>query len=168
MRCRAILSRSVRFRLAACAGAVGFSACGAVNTRPYLTPLPGALVDTLQVGPAVVVRQLVTQVTAEGVPIRVVAAEEGFLETRWHELESHDEEGRNAPHSRSTIRLRFFADPVAENQTQLTSEAVTLGLLDPSLSERARERLLAPDHPGSDLVRRIVAAVDTALGTAPP
>jgi hypothetical protein len=147
---------------------VALSACGAVNTRPYLTPLPGALVDTLRADPTVVVEQLATQVINEGIAIGVLGADEGFLETRWHELESPSEEGSAVWSARSTIRLRFFADPIGDRQTQLTSEAIALSVLDPSLPEREREVLVATDHPGNQLVRRIVDALRAELGDPRP
>ena len=150
------------------AGVVALSACGAVNTRPYLTPLPGALVDTLRADPTVVVEQLVTQVIDEGIAIHVVGADEGFLETRWYELESPSEEGSAVQSARSRIRLRFFADPIGDGQTQLTSEAIALSVLDPSLPEREREVLVAADHPGDQLLRRIVDAVRAELGAQRP
>ena len=143
-------------------------ACGAVNTRPYLTPLPGALIDTLQADPMVVIERIAAQVIAEGVTIRIMAADEGFLESRWQELTLSADEDAIVRDSHSTIRLRFFADPIGERQTQLTSEAVTLGVLDPSLSERERERLVTSDHPGGQLARKIVAAVAEGLGARRP
>jgi hypothetical protein len=147
---------------------IAFGACGAVNARPYLTPFPGARIDTLQADPMAVVEQIATQVIAEGVRVRIVAADEGFLETRWHELVLPGTEDASGHSSYSTIRLRFFADPIGERQTQVTSEAVTTGVLDPSLPEREREHLVPSDHPGAILVRRIVAAVAAGLGAPTP
>ncbi|MDH3455282.1 MAG: hypothetical protein OER90_00450 [Gemmatimonadota bacterium] len=165
---RARIAKRWRSQLTVWTGVIALGACGAVNTRPYLTPLPGALIDTLQTDPMVVIEQVAAQVTAEGVTIRIMAAAEGFLETRWHELALSADEDASVRDSHSTVRFRFFADPIGERQTQLTSEAVTLGLLDPSLPERERERLVPSDHPGSHLARRIVAAVAAGLGPRRP
>jgi hypothetical protein len=139
--------------------ALAASACGAVNVRPYLTPFPDALVDTVQADPSIVLQAVADQIGAQGLSIHVLALDEGFLQTRWYETVPDTAAGEHLDGLDRRVRLRFFADPIGERQTQLTSEAVTLRVIDPSLAEREREVILPPDHPGGRLIRRILEAL---------
>jgi len=133
------------------------AACAAVNTRPYLTPLPGAIADTLPVDPGLVIAFAESVVTAEGLRIRTAAADEGYLETEWHR------DGGRA----DAVRLRFFTTAIGESLTELQSEAVIQRTLDPSLPARENEAMVPEGHWGDALLRGILKAVTERLGGAP-
>ncbi|MGD8726072.1 MAG: hypothetical protein PVH40_00435 [Gemmatimonadales bacterium] len=148
-------------RLLLCLAAMGLVACGAVNTRPHLAPLPDALVDTLHVTPATVISELESLTVAEGFRIQVSAPREGYLETKWHDVASEGDR-------RTAVRFRFFASPIGEDLTELITEAVMPHTMDPSLPERENERMIPDDHPGQVLVTRVLRSLADRHGTARP
>ncbi len=143
-------------------------ACKATAVRPYITPFPDAPRDTLQADPADVIIELSGLVTAEGLQVGAVSAEEGYLETGWYDVESHSPTGSFGPDVDRYIRLRFFVDPVNPLLTLLVSEAVMRRTLDPSLSEREAETLVPPDHEGEQMLNRIRDALRNRHGGPSP
>ena len=137
------------------------AACRATAVRPYITPFPNAPTDTLQADPDDVINELAGLVTAEGLLIRMVSAEEGYLETGWYDIVSRSAAGSYGSDTDRYIRLRFFVDPVNPLLTQLVSEAVMRHTLDPSLPEREAEILVPPGHEGDQLLTRIRDALRT-------
>lgn len=154
-----------RFLVTGCALAgilAGAAACRG-GVRPYLTPLPNALVDTVAATPDAVVRELATAALGEGLRIRLSSPTEGYLETDWYDVVSQTPGGEYSGDPHRVVRLRFFADPTAENETRLVSEAVYRRTLDPSLDARTNEVMVPPGHGGDELLRRILATVRGAL-----
>lgn len=143
--------------------ALGLS-CGG-GLRPYLTPLPDAVIDTLGATPAEVIRELATLVTAEGLIIRVSSPEEGYLETDWYDAGAATSGGTPFADPRRSTLLRFFADAEGEDKTRLAAEAVVRRTLDPSVPSREGEMMAAPGHPGSEILRRVVTALDARFGS---
>jgi hypothetical protein len=133
------------------------AACGSV--RPYVRPLPGAPTDTLPVEASQLINLLGGVLVGEGLRLRVVSPEEGYLETEWYDLEQQRpvSERTRTPHT--VIRFRFFADPLSEEETVLISEGVYRLTLDPSVPEREREVLVTGDHPGQEMLERIWSTV---------
>ncbi|MGD2134639.1 MAG: hypothetical protein PVF27_00695 [Gemmatimonadales bacterium] len=146
------------------AGLAPAVACGG-GVRPYLTPLPDALVDTVPAPPDAVVRELATAVVGEGLHIRWSSPVEGYLETDWYDVASQMPGGEYATDPHQVVRLRFFADATAEDETRLVSEAVYRRTLDPSLDVRATEVMVPPGHRGDELLRRILGTLRASLGT---
>lgn len=144
------------------------AACRATAVRPYVTPLLQAPTDTVQADPAEVINELSSLITAEGLQIRMMSAEEGYLETGWHDLVSHSPVGSYGPDVDRYVRLRFFVDPVNPLLTQLVSEAVMRRTLDPSLPEREAEILVPPGHPGDRVLSRIRDALRSRYGGPTP
>jgi hypothetical protein len=137
------------------------AACKATAVRPYITPFPDAPTDTLQADPDDVIIELAALVTAEGLQVRVVSAEEGYLETGWYDVVSRTAVGSFGSDAERYIHLRFFVDPVNPLLTQLVSEALMRRTLDPSLPERQAEVLVPPGHEGDQVLTRIRHALRT-------
>jgi hypothetical protein len=133
--------------------------CGAVNARPYLTPLPEAPVDTVDTEAQDLIGELAALVTAEGLGIRLVSPSEGYLETEWYNVDSRQTVSPSAGDIQRVVLLRFFADPLGRGETRLVSEAVVVRALDPSLPRRENEMMVPPGHPGDTLLQRIRSAV---------
>ncbi len=147
---------------------LGAGACTATAVRPYITPFPLAPVDTLQADAAEVIRELTGLVTAEGLQIRTVSPEEGYLETGWYDVVLRTAARSYGADSERYVRLRFFADPTGQALTQLVSEAVVRRTLDPSVPERQAEMLAPPGHQGDQMLTRMRDALRTRYGGATP
>jgi len=137
---------------------VGAAACGG-GVRPYLTPLPGAWIDTIPRAPDAVINSLITAVTGEGLRIRLASPAEGYLETDWYDVVAQAPGGEYTSDPHRVVRMRFFADPLAADETRLASEAVYRRSIDPSLPERENEVLVPPGHQGEVLLQQILATV---------
>ena len=140
------------------------TACGAVNQRPYLQPLPGAPIDTVSTDPTVLIPEIGALVTAEGLDIRLSVPSEGYLETRWYDIDTARSVGGRTNEPHRVVRLRFFTRPIGEQLTELTSEAVIRRTLDPSLPERENEMLAPVGHPGEELLSQILAVIEERFG----
>lgn len=138
-------------------------ACGSIGARPYLTPLPDAVLDTIANGPAAVIGQIQTLAIGEGLEIRVSSPAEGYLETEWYDVDRRGSVGASLD-PRRIVRFRFFADEVGSTRTVLYSEAVTLRAIDPSVPERQNEVMVRPGHPGDQILQRILIALRSWSG----
>jgi hypothetical protein len=147
------------------AGAAVFaSACGAGGIRPSYPPLPNARVDTINAAPAAVIQELVTQVNSEQMRPEWSSPSEGYLVTQWFNVVTQESGKMDRNNLDRIIRLRFWADPIGENKTKLTSEAVMLGNTDVSKPERDRELEVPPDHAADRLRTRAIDAVIERFG----
>lgn len=137
--------------------------CGG-GLRPYLTPFPDAVIDTLDVLPADLIREIATLVTAEGLVISISSPEEGYLETDWYNVGAAASGGTPFTDPRQSTLLRFFADLSGDEQTRLAAEAVVRRTLDPSVPSRQGEMMAPPGHPGYEILHRVLAALDSRFG----
>jgi hypothetical protein len=165
------LTRPSRYRVTPLVGvagvlaALGAAACGAVGARPFFTPLPDALLDTLSADPADVITALTELVVGEGLAVRVASPAEGYLETEWYDVVDRRSTAGTGLDPRREVRLRFFADLVEEGRTQVAAEAVLRKFVDPSLASRENEVMAPPGHAGDELVRRIFSALELDVGS---
>ena len=140
------------------------TACGAVNTRPYLTPLPDAVIDTVHALPAVVISEIAALVEAEGFQVRLVTGREGFLETDWLNVATETEDDATTSPLHRRIRLRFFADAIGEGLSELAAEAVVLRTLDPSVPQRENEMMVPLGHAGRQMLQRVLDGIEERFG----
>jgi hypothetical protein len=140
------------------------AACSSSSVRPFLRPLPDALVDTLRVDPAVLTQDLAGLVAAEGFAIRWNSPPEGYLETEWFDVVERRPAGGGSVDPTRVVRLRFFADPVRQGETVLVSEAVMRRTSDPSMSDRESESMVPPGHQGDVILRRVLDSVRARYG----
>ncbi len=151
--------------LAAVAGAALLvGACAAGGIRPSYAPLPDARVDTINAAPAAVIQELVTQLNSEQMRPQWSSPTEGYLETQWFNIMTQESGKMDRANADRIVRLRFWADPVGEGKTQLTSEAVFLADPDVSHAERDREAQVPPAHAGDRLRIRAIDALVERFG----
>ena len=131
------------------------AACGSVNVRPYLTPLPSAFLDTLPAPPDALITAAERVLTMEGLRVRAASAREGYLETHWFDPTTQRSVGSTAFPVRRAVKVRVWADSVGLGRSQLTSEAVIRRAADPSLPSRETEMIVPQDHPGYALLVRV-------------
>jgi hypothetical protein len=98
-------------------------------------------------------------VTSEGLTIRWNSPVEGYLETEWYDVVARRSGGENSLDPERVVRLRFFADPLRQGETELVSEVVLRRTVDPSLPSRESETMAPPGHAGDQILRRIIDAV---------
>jgi len=166
------------------------TACASAGTvRPPFRPLYEAVVDTLQVVPALnaeseqrilrerldvldtaaieraqLIAELDQRAVAEGLEVRIASVLDGYLETRWFNVVSRRSSDADVAHPERVIRLRFWIDPVGPLGYQLTAEAVYRRVSDPSLPSRAREVMAPPGHEGEAILTRILDGVRERFG----
>ncbi len=154
-------------RVAAGAAAiVAAAACAGVGgVRPTFAPLSNAEVDTVNGNPTPVIIAVSAQVTAEGLQIAWSSPREGYLETGWYDTDARQTVAAPGPtNNTSVVRLRFWADTLLGDRTQLTAEAVYERTLDPSQPERDLEEMVPPGHPGRVLLDDIIRGVKERSG----
>lgn len=144
------------------------AACGANNVRPLYVPFMDAVVDTISAPPDVVVDSLATVVTLRGFEIARITASEGYLETKWFDLDADRSGGTYTRHPDRVIRLRFFAELGRDSSTVLRSEAAYRPRLDPSLPERQAEAMVPIDHPGDSMLQNVLDQLRPAASRVEP
>jgi hypothetical protein len=116
---------------------------------------------------------LAAAVRRTGLAVLAVAPREGYVESGWFDLDTRT--AVRPPFSRldRVVKLRFFADPVAEH-TRLFAECVVREAWDPSVPPRELERMVPAEHPGRALLDSVLTAVrahvvrDTMKAARPP
>lgn len=143
------------------------AACGGVGgIRPSFPPFQTAEIDTVAAPPSRTIGAVSAAVIAHGLSVAWAAPDEGYLETRWYDMDNRVSVSRPGPSDVTrTIRLRFWADSLANGSTLLTSEAVYLRMLDPSQPERDLEVMAPPGHPGRVILDDILTAVEKRGGS---
>jgi hypothetical protein len=147
----------------------GAAACATGGLRPRYGALPEAVVVAQIIRPpTLVIGDVEAAVRRAGLTVARYAPTEGFLETRWFDVDTRAV--TQSPYARlnQIIRLRFFADP-DQGKTRLVAEAVQMIAWDPSLPERDLERMVPTTHPGRRLLDSLLAPLrpDTATGGPP-
>lgn len=160
---RQLMKRVPRWALLGAVTAVATVGCGSIGARPYITPLPDAVLDTISAEPSAVIGQIQTMAIGEGLAIRVSSPVEGYLETEWFDVDRQGPVGGSID-PRRIVRFRFFADEMGTMGTVLYSEAVTLRSIDPSAPERQNEVMVRPGHPGDQILQRILIGLRSWAG----
>jgi hypothetical protein len=143
------------------------AACGAGGVRPGFDPFPEAQLDTVSV-PANTAASLIGELLAsEGVEIKYVRPDEGYVETRWFDVHTARTVSPARLETDSTVRLRFWINPATPTESEILGEAAKRRVMDPSLPERETEVPVPPDHSGEKLVKRILAMLRQRTGGQP-
>lgn len=145
---QALLAAAACFIAAACPHMGG--------VRPRLTPLAGSVIRTVEAGPASVTDAIVAALDSMRVPVAAQAADEGYVETRWIDPRTHVPRAPAPSNLDHTIKLRFYADPVA-GKTQLVAECVRRLYLDPSVPQRELEVVVDSASAGQVLMDSVLA-----------
>jgi hypothetical protein len=136
----------------------GLCACTSITIRPNIRPFPLAAVDTVRGNPTVVLEAARDAVVQLGMQLSRSSPQEGYLETRWFDVASHQSYGENFRPQR-LVRTRVWTDLVTPIETQVVVETVLRSTIDPSVPGREVELVTAPGTPGDSLTQ----AVRTAL-----
>lgn len=103
-------------------------------------------------------------VTDLGLPLRLADPIQGLIETDYIDIAAYDQQAIQYPTAERLVRFRIVSLPHEAGPE--TSRLTVYGLYAPfqtSLgSSRQSERAIPRDHPGMELVRRIVAEVRKA------
>ena len=148
--------------LSAAAGCFNFG-----GVRPLYGPVPGSIAVELNAAPDAVIAAAAVDVAAAGLRVARVAANEGYLETRWYDVRSQRTVGERARDVEHVVKLRLFADPAA-GKTRLAAECVARIAYDPSVPERDLERMVPDSTPGRVLLDSLVARLKVAFPMPTP
>jgi hypothetical protein len=135
---------------------LGCAALGGV--RPRYAPLPGSVTVTVAARADSVTALLAEAARQSGLEVETISTTEGYLETAWFRLDTRTTVPPPASVLDRTVKLRFFADPVA-GRTRLIAECAVRIAFDPSLPERDLERMVPEGHPGRELLAEILRRV---------
>ncbi len=138
-------------------------ACTAITVRPTYRPFPLAVFDTLTAKPDEIIAGAVDGIAALGLVVRVATPAEGYVETRWYDVEAHRSR-RTVTDPDRTVRIRVWADLVAPLQSQVVIEAVRRRSLDPSVPEREDEAMVPPGSRGDSLAQALRRAIAARFG----
>jgi hypothetical protein len=139
----------------------GCAALGGV--RPRYGPLPGSVTVTVATRADSVTAILAEAALQSGLEVEHISTAEGYVETAWFRLDTRTTVAPPASALERTVKLRFFADPVA-GRTRLIAECAVRIAFDPSLPDRELERMAPEGHAGRELLTEILRRV-TERGT---
>ena len=134
-------------------------ACGAGGVRPTFHPFPEAITDTVAGEPQTIVEHLSELLQDEGIELRWVRVREGYIETKWFDPVTGKTGGGRSLNTDGIVRMRFWADIVAEHQSTVIGEVVHRRIIDPSLPTRDTEAHVSPEHPGYAIIQRILESL---------
>jgi hypothetical protein len=128
------------------------------GARPRFAPLPQAVVRETQ-GPAdELTARLATLMRDSGLVVAVEAPREGYLESRWYDLDRRRSVGEPFRRLDRIVKLRIYVDPVGR-RTRVIGECVRRVAWDPSRPNRELESMVPDAHPGRDLLAMILAGL---------
>lgn len=152
-------------RRAAVAAALALlAACDPGTTRPNLAPFPTDEAVEIRYRPLEAAERLAEALRAEGIPLRVVSAKDGYMESPWLDAASLVPT-RRVPLGVDVVKVRAFVDPGRVGYSLVTLEAAYRDRVDPSRPGRELERPLPADHA---LRARLTAALDRARTRTEP
>lgn len=135
------------------------SACNPTTTRPRFRPLTLAAFDTTNTDPQTTLTAIESQIAERGLPVRQSNARDGYLETRGFDSETKAPSGPDIHDPPRVVIMRFWVNPVPGDRSQIVAEVVYRRTADPSISDRAAEAMVPPDHPARELLAEVLAAV---------
>lgn len=147
--------------------ALGAAACATGGARPRFGAAPESSIALLRVVPDTVIVQLDARLRSLGIGVAVAAPREGYLESRWFDLEARADAAPPWNRLDSIVKFRFFADPV-QGRTRLLAEAMRRIAWDPSLPERELERMVPDGHPARALLDSVLIAIRADTVIPPP
>ena len=135
-----------------------FLSCTSIVTRPNIRPFPQAAFDTVVADPAALADSARVAVASLGMNVRAFSAAEGYLETRWFDLETKRSHSGN-DHPSRMVRLRVWTDLVTPRESQVVIETVLRRTIDPSVPDREVERVAEPGSSADSLTQAVRATV---------
>ncbi|MFQ5549916.1 MAG: hypothetical protein ACE5FJ_01610 [Gemmatimonadales bacterium] len=138
--------------------------CHAPGTRPWITPLPQALYDSLETTPNRALAAAAFALDSLGFDISRSSADEGYLETRWFDVTTAA--SSNTSGDSHKVKVRIWTDALRRDRSAIILEAVYEWTADPSLPPRQRERHVPDDHAGFEILRRVLRLLQQSYGLA--
>ena len=135
------------------------TACGAGGVRPRFDPFPQAISDTFPLPPDSAIIRIGEILDAEGIEIRHIRPVEGYVESKWFDVGARRTVSAMSLDTDSVVRFRFWSDPATPGSSLVVGEAVRRRVIDPSQPERETEQPVPPDHPATELLQRMLAAL---------
>ena len=145
--------------------AAGCASFGGI--RPEVRPIEGAVQLTVQPAPVPLVAALDSVVRARGLAVLAEAPQEGWLETRWFDLDARRSVAGPFRNFDRIVKLRFRVDPV-QGKTRVIAECVLRTAWDPSVPEVDLERMAPEGHDGRALLEDILKAAGAVPIVAQP
>lgn len=121
----------------------------------------------MQPAPASLVAAFDSVVRARGLGVLAEAPLEGWLETRWFDLDERRSVAEPFRNFDRVVKLRFRVDRV-QGKTRVIAECVLRTAWDPSVPERDRERMAPEGHEGRLLLEDILKAAGAVPIVAQP
>lgn len=134
-------------------------ACGAGGVRPRFEPFPQAISDTFPLLPDSAILRIGEILVAEGIEIQHIRPIEGYVESKWFDMGAWRAVSATSLNTDSVVRFRFWSDPATPGNSLVVGEAVQHRVIDPSQPERETEQPVPPDHPATELLQRMLAAL---------
>jgi hypothetical protein len=151
--------------------------CAPGTTRPPFDPFPSASKIELDLVRTDAIQRVAEALSADSVPVSRLEIRDGWLESAWFDPVTL-RAATSSLAATGLVRIRAWADPGRPYHSDVTLEAVTRPVADPSIPGRSLERPLAPDHPIAvrldSLIKQLVLVygdkmpVDTTGKTTPP
>ena len=134
-------------------------ACGAGGVRPRFEPFPQAISDTFPLSPDSAIVMIGEILAAEGVEIQHIRPREGYVESKWFDVGAGRAVSASSIDTDSVVRFRFWTDPATPGMSLVVGEVVRRRVIDPSQPEREIEQPVPADHPATELLQRMLAAL---------
>jgi hypothetical protein len=131
-------------------------ACGAGAVRPRFAPFRDAISDTVTVSPDSAIEIAALLLADEGVELHHVRPIEGYLQTRWFDVTTHERVSPQSADWDSRAVIRIWADAVTENRTLVVAEAAMARVVDPSLPARETEISVPQNHPARAVLEHVL------------
>lgn len=135
------------------------AACNPVTTRPGFRPLTHAAIDTALTDPPTTLTAIESQMAEHGLAVRRSSARDGYLETRRFDSAPQTSPDDDNNDVSTVVVMRFWVNPVPGDRSQIIAEVVYRRTADPSISDRAAEAMVPPDHPARELLAEVLDAV---------
>lgn len=142
------------------------AACKASTTRPYFPPVTGAPQTEIELGVRQATEALADVLKGDSLPLTRVEPRDGMVETAWFNVRD-----KQVSHGRrlgpDVVQVRAWVDPSRPGHSRVVIETVFRPLADPSLSPRALDRQVPPDHPVGKRMTEIITELAKLYSTEP-
>jgi hypothetical protein len=140
--------------------------CKATSTRPYFPPVTGAPQTEIELGVRQATEALADVLKGDSLPLTRVEPRDGVVETAWFNVRD-----KRISHGRrlgpDVVQVRAWVDPSRPGHSRVVIETVFRPLADPSLSPRALDRQVPPDHPIGKRMTEIITELAKLYSTEP-
>lgn len=149
-------------------GLIGLLAgCAPGTTRPPFDPLPSSPKIELELPRTDAIQRVADALKADSVPVARLEVRDGYLESAWFDPATN-KAATSSLAATGLVRIRAWADPGRPYHSDVTIEAVTRPVADPSVPGRSLERPLAADHPVTVRLDSLLKQLNATYGDKIP